>query len=114
MNKLLISLTILISLVGCKSKEMYHWGNYSHSLYNYTNEPSPESRIQHKAELEKIIALAAKKKKPVPPSIHFELAMLEAEDGNKQQAIALLEQEKSLFPESHKTIELMLKEIEAL
>jgi len=107
-------ISMLVFLWGCGSANtMYHWGGYSDSLYTYSKEPSAESRASHKAELVEIIDEAKSKKKGVPPGIHFELAMIEAEDGNRSSAIALFAEESRLFPEAEKYVGLALKELEA-
>ena len=89
-------------------------GGYSNSLYTYTKEPSVESRASHKAELMEIIGEAASKKKGVPPGIHFELAMIEAEDGNRGSAMTHFAEETRLFPEAEKYVSLALKELGAM
>ncbi|WP_371185207.1 DUF4810 domain-containing protein [Thalassotalea maritima] len=107
-----IAITLFITgLSGCKST-MYHWGDYSNTFYNLKNEPTDETRSQHKSELRKIIEIAKQKKKKVPPSIHFELALLELADGEQEKAISLLNTEKVLFPESTTAVDMALKEIE--
>ncbi len=111
--KYLSMILVAIALSGCASKTLYHWGNYSDTLYASIKEPTAESRAKHKAELSNIIAKAEQKKKKVPPGIYFELATLEANDGNKEKAKEYFSKEISLFPESKKYVELALKEMES-
>lgn len=100
-------------LAGCKSTSLYYWGDYSGTLYRYTKEPSDTSRVKHKNELLEIIEHTKSSKKATPPGIYFELAVLEAEEGNKQVALAYLQSEKNLFPESEPAVNLVIKELEA-
>lgn len=113
LSTLVLSVGILL-LTGCNTiKSIYHWGNYSETLYQYTKTPTNESRAAHKAELNNIISKAQSDSKKVPPGIHFELAMLEANGGDQQIARVHFATERELFPESAKTVALALKEMEA-
>ncbi|OUS31327.1 hypothetical protein A9Q98_02675 [Thalassotalea sp. 42_200_T64] len=53
----------ILVITGCANTSIYHWGDYSDTLYSYTKEPSNKSKAEHKAELIKIIAQAKSKKK---------------------------------------------------
>jgi hypothetical protein len=108
---LLISVLILF-ITGCANTTIYHWGDYSDTLYSYTKEPTNESKLEHKAELISIINLAKSKKKMIPPGINFELAMLLVKKGDNDGASRYFNQEKLLFPESEKYVDLALKEME--
>jgi hypothetical protein len=110
-NHIIISALILF-ITGCANTSIYHWGDYSDTLYSYTKEPTSESKLEHKAELIKIINLAKSKKKMIPPGINFELAMLLVTEGDNDGAIKYFNQEKILFPESEKYVALALKEME--
>lgn len=99
MKLLVVSLIVLLT-VACQSKDMYYWGSYENTLYDYRKEPSEINLTKHKKQLEKILEVAAKKKKRIPPGIHFELAMIEAKLGNHARSIELLQIEKSTFPEA--------------
>jgi len=112
--KFIIFLLSIIFLSGCGAKTIYYWGDYSGSLYDYTKEPSLKTKKSHKAELVNIIKKSEKRKdKKVPPGIYFELAMLYAEEGEVSTAQQYLLKEKDLFPESTKSVELALKELDA-
>lgn len=109
----LITIALVIALAGCKSNNIYHWGNYESTLYELKKSPSPETQAKHKKQLEKIIADAEKKNKRVPPGVYFELGMLEANSGNVNRSIELLTAEKSEFPESHVYVDAVIKKMEA-
>ncbi|WP_133408043.1 DUF4810 domain-containing protein [Parashewanella tropica] len=102
----------LLALTGCAvNKDMYHWGNYNHTLYDYTKEPSEETFKLHLAELNKIVVDAKKNSKQVPPGVYFELGMMEAEKGRVDLGIQHLNKELELYPESAKFVALAKKEL---
>ena len=111
--KHLILSSFIIFVTGCANTTIYHWCDYSDTLYSYTKEPTNASKSEHKAELINIISQAKKKKKMIPPGINFELAMLLAAEGDTDGAVEYFNQEKTLFPESEKYVALALKEMEA-
>ena len=98
---------LILTACAANNNSIYYWGSYSATAYKLKSEPTAETRGQHKAELQNIIAQADAKNKRIPPGIYAELAMLEAEDNNVSAALQYFEQEKQLFPESSKIIELM-------
>ena len=104
-----------LALVGCKATNtLYYWGDYNHTLYNYTKEPTDDTKKAHHDELKDIIETAAKKNKKVAPGIHYELAMMEAEAGNLDIAKMHFAKEAELFPESKRAVELAMKEVGSL
>lgn len=109
--KILLTILCAIILSGCAANDMYYWGSYESTLYNYKTEPNDKSFAKHKQELEKIIKKGQSGKKGVPPGIYFELAMIEAEQGNTERSIELFNQEKNLFPEATKYVDNALKNI---
>ena len=111
--KIIILSLFFLMLSGCATKTMYHWGDYSSTLYALKKEPTTESRNKHKIELIEIISEANEKNKKIPPGIYFELAMMEAEDGNEIVARKHFSLELELFPESEKYVELALLEMGA-
>ncbi|MBE8167443.1 MAG: DUF4810 domain-containing protein [Shewanella sp.] len=114
--KQLCLLIAALILTGCVAapKTLYHWGDYNHTLYNFTKEPSAETRDAHVNELKEIIAYANEKNKQVPPGIFYELGMMEAETGNNKAAVAYLGKELELYPEAKPLVNLARKEIGAL
>ncbi|MFC6440854.1 DUF4810 domain-containing protein [Bowmanella sp. JS7-9] len=98
---------------GCAAtnKDIYYWGDYSHSAYEYQSEPSEVSLAKHRNSLLEIIAKAPVSKKRVPPGIYAELAQLEIKQSNWENAKKYLQQEQMLFPESSVLVQTMLKMI---
>ena len=91
---------------GCATANTgYYWENYSGTLYQYKQNPGPETRAKHVAELQKIINKASSKGSRVPPGIHAELGYMMAIDGDKATALAELQKEATIYPESKTFIE---------
>lgn len=100
----------ILTLMGCAtSKSLYYWGDYSQSAYELKHEPSDKTARAHKDALLDIINNAGHKNKKIPPGIYAELAKMEFEANNLVGARALLEQEKTLFPESSRMVEVLLE-----
>ncbi len=107
MNKLLV-LFFIIVLAGCQtSKNIYYWGDYSETAYQYKHEPSAETYQEHMHTLEEIINTAKSRNKKIPPGIYVELATLYASAEKTDQAKAMLQKEQELFPESAQFIKLV-------
>ena len=111
--KRLTAIAIVISLSGCAAKTIYHWGDYSNSLYTYKKEPSDKNLVRHQTELLNIIEVARKKNRKVPPGIHFELGLYLAKAGKNSEAMTHFNQEQKLFPEANKYVEIAKKEMGA-
>jgi hypothetical protein len=113
-KKLIITLTLLATLYGCKTtNSIYYWGNYASTSYDYKHEPSQETREKHLAEIEKILATAETKNKLIPPGLYIEIAMLHAEQGDLTNAKANLDKELALYPESKEFIDLLNQRMSA-
>ena len=87
---------------GCvqTAKPMYHWCNYSDSLYTCKKNDGAETLTQHQAVLEKIVAESKEKSMRVPPGVCAELGYVYAAQNRNREAIGLFEQEKQTYPES--------------
>ena len=114
MKKLIITLTLLASLYGCKTtNNIYYWGDYASTSYDYKHEPSQETHDKHLAEITRILAAAETKNKLIPPGLYIELAMLHAEQGDLTNAKAYLDKELTLYPESKEFINLLNQRMSA-
>lgn len=109
MKKIIVMFAVLFTLYGCQSTNIYYWGDYASTSYDFNYEPSQETRDKHLAEINEIIATAEKKNKMVPPGMYIELAMLQAEQGDTTSATANLDKELALYPESKEFIEFLKK-----
>lgn len=99
-------LTLAFLVGGCATANTgYYWENYSGTLYQYKQNPGPETRSKHIAELRKIINKASSKGSRVPPGIRAELGYMMAVDGDKVSALSELQKEATTYPESKTFIE---------
>ena len=98
-------------MVGCAPQTMYYWGDYSNSLYKYKKDFTPEMLEKHKTELLDIISKSGKKGLRVPPGINAELGYIFMLQGQNDQAIVYLKQEKVTYPESTKFIDDLLRNV---
>lgn len=87
---------------GCapQKPQMYCWENYSHTLYDYTKNPSDESYAKHKECLLKIIDSSAKNELRVPPGVYAELGYDLLKEGKTEEGKKYLLLEKETYPES--------------
>jgi hypothetical protein len=97
----------LVILSGCATvtEAGYYWGNYSETLYKYTENPNEVTLGAHVEELNNIIDTSREKGLRVPPGIHAELGYIKARQGNDAEAMAHYETEMSLYPESRLFLE---------
>jgi hypothetical protein len=106
---IVITLGILALTACATSTSLYYWGDYSQSAYDLKLEPSEKTVSAHKNALLDIIDNAAQKNKKIPPGIYAELAKMAFEANNPAGARAFLEQEKALFPESGRMVDVWLE-----
>ncbi|MDU4436185.1 MAG: DUF4810 domain-containing protein [Pluralibacter gergoviae] len=107
-NKSACAAAVLL-LAGCstnKPQEIYTWGDYQDTIYQYYNhESSPQEQI---AALQKLIEQARAANKPVPPGVHAQLGMLYGNTGNSGLARAEFNAETTQYPESAAYINFLL------
>ncbi|MCP3866325.1 MAG: DUF4810 domain-containing protein [Aestuariibacter sp.] len=109
MKKIILAAAVAIALVGCETTEpQYYYGDYTKAVYSYfkADEVTLEEQIN---ALQLILSTAEAQNKPVAPGFHAHLGMLYFETGNPSLGVQHLETEKSLFPESAKYIDFLLK-----
>lgn len=85
---------------GCKSPDIYYWGNYENVIYGMYAHPDkvpPEAQVQI---LEEDEHRAISANKPLPPGFHAHLGFAYAELGKLDLARKEFEAEKAAFPES--------------
>jgi len=112
-KKFSIVLLSFLWLAGCATTQIsqsgFYWGKYSHTLYEFKNAPSAETREKHIAELNSIIQKSKELNLKVPPGIFAELGLYTLEDGKTDMANILFNQELSTYPESKAMINQILK-----
>jgi len=114
MKKIIIAFCAVIWMSGCAlqpqvSESKLYWGNYSHTLYEFKKNPSPDTRKQHIAEINDIILKSKELKLRVPPGVYAELGMYTMEDGHAKQAKQYFNMELQTYPESKTMVNQILK-----
>lgn len=106
----LLAVAMLLSACAANNN-IYYWGDYSETAYNFKKDPTPANRTAHVKALLDIIDHADKQHKKVPPGIYAELGLMEAQDHDKEKALQYFAMEKKLFPESSPLIDRMVTEV---
>jgi len=91
---------------GCMPRltTLYYWDDYSHVLYNFKKNPTPEASEKYKESLLKIINESKKYDRQVPPGIYAEYGYLLIKKGNKEDGLKYLDLEVKTYPESAKFV----------
>lgn len=111
-NYILFCLMFLF-LISCASNSMYHWGNYSNTLYAYKKEPNDENLLKHMKELEKIIEVSNQNNMRVPPGVYGELGYYYLRSNKTKEAQGYFNLEKQLYPESGILMDRLLQKASA-
>jgi hypothetical protein len=107
-----ISALFLTSCMGTKELPMYNWGSYSDDFYKYIKQNTPEAQEKFQFTLTQLLDATEKTKRQVPPpGICADCGYLLIMNGKTDEGIALLEKEKSLYPESSKLIDSVLNRL---
>ena len=111
---LLVLFTLMLS--NCSSpKPLYYYGDYSEEYYHSKKELTPEARIALQHSIEEAIQNADEGSSGrVAPGMYANLGYLYLKAGQTKMAIANFKLEKSIYPESAKFMDRMIKKIEAL
>ena len=100
MRKLILFTGLFVLLSGCVTTGIYHWGNYSNSLYKTVTAPGSESTAKHQETLLRIIEQSEHWKRQVPPGAYYELGYLLYQDGHLDEASTYFELEVATYPEA--------------
>lgn len=98
---------VALVLSGCASQQTrpgFYWGNYEQSLYSLADNPGDRASGQHLNNLRQVIRISDSRGMLPPPGAMLELAVLEANAGNQQAYLALVNREYQLYPESRQFI----------
>ena len=89
MKNLTIILAVFAVLAGygCGPKQMYYYGSYSNTLYDYRKEASHENLMKHIKEMENIINESNEQGMRVPPGLYGELGFMHLKAKDKKKAI---------------------------
>jgi len=111
MKKITVILTtlVIISLYGCGPNRMYHYGDYSSTLYDYRKDSNGENLARHISEMESIVAESKEEGKRVPPGLYGEMGYMYMKTNKKGKAVEYFNLEKTLYPESRVLMDRMIK-----
>lgn len=108
-----IAIIALSATTSCMSeKTLYSWGNYENVSYNYSKDPGEKNETELVKCYDRLFEDQKGTRKLVPPGMCAERAYLYIKKGKKDEAIALLNKEIKLYPESKLFIDRIIKQIE--
>ncbi len=96
----LILIAAVFLLAGCRSPDIYYWGNYEkiiYGMYAHPDKVPPEAQVQ---KMEEDMHKAVSVNKPLPPGFHAHLGYVFSQLGKADLARQEFENEKRQFPES--------------
>jgi hypothetical protein len=100
-------------LASCTTqKQLYTWGNYEKTSYNYLKNSDEKSTQELVEDYQKIIEKQKGTRGVVPPGICADYGFLLLQDGKKAEGKKMLMKEVALYPESKVFIDRILKMIE--
>jgi len=105
---LLLPFAAAMLLLGCRSPDIYYWGNYEkviYGMYAHPDKVPPEAQV---LKLEEDMHKAVSANKPLPPGFHAHLGYVYFQLGKSDLARQEFENEKKQFPESAVFMDRML------
>lgn len=105
----------LILLGGCaqSNQALYNYGAYSTRYYAYEQDLSPEKALELQQAIEEAIANAHDSQSGrVPPGMYANLGYLYLKQGDSAKAIEEFTLEKTLYPESARFMDSMIKKVQ--
>lgn len=109
----LFAIGFILLLTSCEpSKNLYTWGNYSHSSYSYLKNADEKSTQELIAVYKQLIEKQNGTRMVPPPGICADYGFLLLQQGKTEEGKALLQREVELYPESAIFIDRVLKLLE--
>ncbi len=111
MKKLLMTSLAVVLLVGCApTNNMYYWGNYSVSLYDFKKDEDEKTLQAHRDQLLIIMKESASQNKRVPPGVNAEYGYYLLKEGKEAEGLEYFDKEMALYPECHVLLEKLKSE----
>jgi len=109
------ALLALFLLTGCVTPEppLYRWGQYEDIIYTGYKDPGSSDPVTDGNLLAEDMARTEAEGKQIPPGVRLHLAYLYYAQGRDNEARALFELEREIFPESRVFVDRMLASMEA-
>jgi hypothetical protein len=112
----LFRLTILfacaLSVSACLPPTQFHWGSYEESLFSRQQHAGPGGETDAATMLLATIDEAQTTNMKVGPGIHGDYGFLLFKQGKADEAIAELQKEAALYPESKPLMDTMVSRIQ--
>lgn len=107
----LITALPLLALTACANQQptLYGWGNYQQEVYQYFKSDASKSPEEQILAMQESAQKVSAKGQKLPPGFHAHLGLLYASTGKEDLAVAELENEKTLFPESAGYMDFLLR-----
>jgi hypothetical protein len=109
--KYLTYLLFLVFFIGCAPQEIFYWGDYSSSLYDYKKNPDEKTFQAHEKSLLDIIVVSPQKHLQVPPGVYAEYGFMLIKDGKETEGLEYFDKEILLYPESKVFIQRLKDEL---
>jgi hypothetical protein len=113
-NRIVLApLVSLVLLSGCatQARPVYYWGAYEDLLYSMYLRPGEADTTSQVAILTEDIQKTRDNGQHVPPGVHAHLGYMHYLLGNAGPALAELETEKQLYPESRPFMDRIIKQL---
>jgi len=107
-------LLIAILMVSCAPPSLYYWGDYPNTLYKYRKNTDDSSLTKHVEELEKIINISKRRNIKVAPGLQAELGYHYLMMNKLDEARAMFDLERVVYPESSVLMGKMIEKIERM
>lgn len=109
-----VSMTTVL-VVGCVTPQppLYRWGEYENIIYAGYKNPGSSDPVTDGELLAADMARTEAEGKQIPPGVRIHLGYLYFEQGRDDEARALFELEKQVFPESTVFVDGMLARLGA-
>lgn len=109
MRLILASLILVLLLSACANNDPFYYGNSSHRYYRMVKDRDESSLRAYKRELESVFAASERMKKPVPPGLYCDYALLMLAENRYAEAQRYLLLEKASFQESARFVDFLIK-----
>jgi len=110
MKKALLLSTAVLLLCSCGGKkQLYSWGDYEKTSYNYLKNADEESTEKLVADFQEIINKQKGTRNMVPPGICADYGYLLIQQGKVNEGKEMLKKEIALYPESKVFIDRIIK-----
>ncbi|MFK7996027.1 MAG: DUF4810 domain-containing protein [Granulosicoccus sp.] len=108
-------LVTLFMLVGCVVPDppLYRWGEYEDIIYTGYKDPGSSDPVTDANLLAEDMARTEAEGRQVPPGLRIHLGYLYFAQGRDNEARALFEQEREVFPESRVFVDGLLSRMES-